>query len=264
MSSEFVGAPVFNAAPINGTPVPAYFGGRAVEVISMDADKVAKLQASFQNEFLCTNVKQLTSVEADRSGNSVSAQELIAGIGVQVDAKFSAPESVSGDASPTQRAQGSGFSEQVATQIGELELDEAWGLTAEHVLNRMGAMTCGGCHQFSNRITIAPNIKWPPSLRFVHIDEKGCLSELLLSWLLPARADITSKLASGNSSYASSIALAHVLQKSADLRKLLGPAQGRLQELSVQQLSEIEALSIDLRRSFAREPGAFVMFRKPD
>ena len=90
------GAPVFNAAPINGTPVPAYFGGRAVEVIPMDADKVAKLQASFQNEFLCTNVKQLTSVEADRSGNSVSAQELIAGIGVQVDAKFSAPESVSG------------------------------------------------------------------------------------------------------------------------------------------------------------------------
>ena len=92
LSSEFVGAPVFNAAPINETPVPAYFGGRAVEVIPMDADKVAKLQASFQNEFLCTNVKQLTSVEeADRSGNSVSAQELIAGIGVQVEREILCP-----------------------------------------------------------------------------------------------------------------------------------------------------------------------------
>ena len=206
LSSKFVGAPVFNSTPINENPVPAYFGGPAPEVT--DADKIAKLRASFQNEFLGTNVEQLTSVEAEahRSGHSVSEQELIAGVGVQVDAKFYAAENVSGDESPTQRAQTSGFSEQVATQIGKLGLD--CKLTAEHVLNRMGAMTCGGCHQFSNRITIAPDIQWPPSLRFVHIDEGGALSELLLNRLLPARADITSKLASGNSSSASSSASA--------------------------------------------------------
>jgi hypothetical protein len=55
------------------------------------------------------------------------------------------------------------------------------------------------------------------------------------------------------------------MEKSGALRELLEPAQGRLQDLSTQPLSsEIDALSIDLRRSLAQEPGAFVMFRKPD
>ena len=159
----------------------------------------------------------------------------------------------------------------MATQIDKLNLDAACGLTAEHVLNRMGAMTCGGCHHFSNNREIAPGIRWPsslgpPSRGFVHIDENGALSELLLKRFLPARAEITSKVASGNLPFALPIASAtDVLKKSAALRELLEPAQGRLQELSVQPpSSEIETLSIDLRRSFAQEPGAFVMFRKPD
>ena len=98
----------------------------------------------------------------------------------------------------------------------------------------------------------------------MHINENGNLSELLLKRLLPARAEITSKVASGNLPFALPIASADLLQKSAALRELLEPAQGRLQGLSQPLLSEIEALSIDLRRSFAQEPGAFVMFRKPD
>ena len=285
------GAPTFNAAPINKSPVPAYFGGPA-DVIPADADKIAELRASFQNKFLGTNVKQLTSVDAkaaDTPGNSVSEQDLIAGVGVDVESKFDAVQSLSGPNildpkdSPTERAESSGFIAQVASQIGDLGLDEACGLTAEHVLNRMGAMSCGGCHHFSNNREIAPGIRWPsslepvdiggapvdpemghPSRRFVHINENGNLSELLLKRLLPARAEITSKVASGNLPFALPIASADLLQKSAALRELLEPAQGRLQGLSQPLLSEIEALSIDLRRSFAQEPGAFVMFRKPD
>ena len=134
-------------------------------------------------------------------------------------------------------------------------------MTAAQVLNRMGAMTCGGCHQFSNNREIAPNIHWSLFLAFVHIDEKGALSELLLKRLLPARAEITNKIAAGTSSFTPPIASADVLKKSAALREKLKPAQGGLQE---PVSSEIEALSIDLRRSLAQEPGAFVMFRKPD
>jgi hypothetical protein len=246
------------------------------------------LRESFQNEFLGTHVGQLTSIDAKaaKTGNPVSAQELIAGVGVRLETKFDAVQSLSGPIifppgdSPTERADSSGFGAEVATQIGNLKLD--CGLTAEHVLNRMGAMSCGGCHHFSNNREIAPGIRWPssreparpdhdrpdhnrPNQAFVHIDEDGRLSELLLKRFLPARAEFTSKAASGNFPYPQTTPSADVLQKSTALRKLLDPARGRLQDPNAPpHFSEIEALAIDLRRSFAQEPGAFVMFRKPD
>ena len=257
------GGPVFNAVPIKQTPVPAYFGGTGVKAHPQAA--VDDLQASFRIKFLDTYVGQLTSIEAKavETGNSASPQELIAGLGVQVERKFWAAESIADMAavdSPTVRASESSFKVQVATQIGESKCR----LTADHVLNRMGAMTCGGCHQFSNRKEIAPGLEWPPSRRFVHIEENGELSDALLMWFLPARADITSKFASGHLPRALPVASADILEKTTALRKLLDPAKGRFKQLSVRDLLKIEGLSIDLRRLYAQEPGAFVMFRKPD
>ena len=70
------------------------------------------------------------------------------------------------------------------------------GLTTEHVLNRLGATTCGGCHQFSNNQPIAPpetpggdSVRWKPSLGFVHVNENGDLSAALREAFLPARRE---------------------------------------------------------------------------
>ncbi len=199
------------------------------------------MQASFQNEFLGTTgepdqdkedchlastVKQLTCIDskAAKAGSLASAQELITGLGVHIEPKFYAAQNVASEApyvdSPTERAKSSEFSAQVQTQIDRLDLGKR-RLTAEHVFNRMGAMTCAGCHQFSNGREIAPNIRWPMSLRFVHIDELGCLSDLLRNWFLPARAKITSNVASGNSPHALSTTSADVLEKSNALCELL-------------------------------------------
>ncbi|VVM28303.1 hypothetical protein BSPWISOXPB_10864 [uncultured Gammaproteobacteria bacterium] len=41
------------------------------------------------------------------------------------------------------------------------------------IMNRAEAMSCGGCHQNSNGAEIAPNVKWPPSKFFVHVDERA-------------------------------------------------------------------------------------------
>jgi hypothetical protein len=263
--------PIFNAAPTKETPLPAYFGEKPV-INARPPDAVSELQASFQNEFLGTYVGQLTSIDAEavKEKRLVGEQELIAGLGVKVQPKFYGAESIADNGphvdSPTERA-GDDFKAKVATQLGKLnnKLADECKLTAEHVLNRMGAMTCGGCHHFSNGRFIAPGFQWPRSLRFVHIDEQGDLSDLLLRWFLPARADITSEVASGHLPRTLPVASAEVLQKkSAALRKLLEPAQGRFQQLSPQDLIDIEALSSDLRRLYAQEPGAFVMFRKPD
>jgi hypothetical protein len=42
------------------------------------------------------------------------------------------------------------------------------------------------CHQNSNGAEIAPNVKWPPSKFFVHVDEQGNLSLALTKQFLPA------------------------------------------------------------------------------
>jgi hypothetical protein len=55
-------------------------------------------------------------------------------------------------------------------------------------INRAEAMSCGGCHQNSNDAEIAPNVNWPKSKSFVHVDEQGNLSPALTRQFLPARA----------------------------------------------------------------------------
>jgi hypothetical protein len=46
---------------------------------------------------------------------------------------------------------------------------------AKMIRNRAEAMSCGGCHQNSNDTEIAPNVNWPKSRFFVHVDEQGVL-----------------------------------------------------------------------------------------
>jgi hypothetical protein len=43
-------------------------------------------------------------------------------------------------------------------------------------------------HQNSNDAEIAPNVNWPKSQSFVHVDEQGNLSPALTKQFLPARA----------------------------------------------------------------------------
>jgi hypothetical protein len=38
------------------------------------------------------------------------------------------------------------------------------------IMNRAEAMSCSGCHQNSSDAKIAPNVNWPKSQSFVHVD----------------------------------------------------------------------------------------------
>lgn len=64
-------------------------------------------------------------------------------------------------------------------------------VTYDHVLARAGAITCGGCHEFSNSKVIGKvagrDILWPNSRGFVHINEEGKISPALTDWFLPYR-----------------------------------------------------------------------------
>lgn len=73
------------------------------------------------------------------------------------------------------------------------------GLNSNHVINRAGTVTCGGCHQFSVGDPIGPTTSWPGVAPggFVHVSELGInppavapLSPALTSCFLPGRAAI--------------------------------------------------------------------------
>jgi hypothetical protein len=155
-------------------------------------------------------------------------------------------------------------------------LDSACGITPDHVINRMGAMTCGGCHHFSNGKPIAPGVNWPRAGGFVHINEDGVLSELLLERFLPFRFAIIEKNAGGIAPLATSAAEVNALTATnppnrAKLARLLDSVKKRGGYLSDKKtesgssdIATIDQLSNELRRFDAAQPGAFVAHRKPD
>ncbi|MDQ3334768.1 MAG: hypothetical protein M4D80_06395 [Myxococcota bacterium] len=61
-------------------------------------------------------------------------------------------------------------------------------LTVDNILDRATTQTCGGCHQHSNGTPqLGDNVRWQPSLGFVHVDETSTLSPALNLVFLPRR-----------------------------------------------------------------------------
>jgi hypothetical protein len=48
----------------------------------------------------------------------------------------------------------------------------ASGLGADDVVDRVQAMSCAGCHRFSNGVDIGGGLTWPASLGFTHVSEQ--------------------------------------------------------------------------------------------
>lgn len=64
-------------------------------------------------------------------------------------------------------------------------------LTVDNILDRATTQTCGGCHQHSNGTPdLGDNVRWEPSLGFVHVDEASQLSPALRLVFLPRRQTV--------------------------------------------------------------------------
>jgi hypothetical protein len=255
--------PSFQPEPVNESPFRGYFSGDPATAPGTDQAKFKALSGLFQSTFAHTNVAQL--VEVDRgaaipSGPPITVADLIDNIGVDIDDKFYAVESDAGPFStPDDPALAIGTNEALGkaidARLAGLKIDQACGLNRGHVLNRMGAMTCGGCHQFSNGKDIAPGVRWPLSATFVHVDEDGALSNLLLDRFLPFRFKLMSDLPPPPVAPPSMNTLA--------LRKQL-----RMELTGFKQTQDgvrtVQGLSNQIRKVDKSQPGAFVTFRKPD
>lgn len=135
----------------------------------------------FTNDFIAEYIAQLTHPEA--MGFS-SANAIINGVALDNDDRYNEFQSdAQGGQDNIASLASAGFKAEIAPAAPA-------GVTADHIINRASAMSCGGCHQLSAGRPIANNVTWPLSLGFVHVSEAGQLSPALLNNFLPARAAV--------------------------------------------------------------------------
>jgi hypothetical protein len=263
--------PAFQPEPVNETPFRGYFSGDPASAPGTDPNRFRSLAGLFQSTFAQINVGQLVAVDglaAIPVGPQATVADLIDNVGIDIDDKFYAVESDSGPfrapaADDPAVAIGSNqdFGKAIDGRLAALKVDAACGLKREHVLNRMAAMTCGGCHQFANAKEIAPGVRWPTSLNFVQIDETGAMSNLLLDRFLPFRFKLMKDLP-----LPSTVAQARTASiQATPLRQQL---RSQLTAFSTDRTEEalrtVNSLSEQIRKADKSQPGAFVTFRKPD
>jgi len=160
----------------------------------LDAVLFAAERTAFQNDFVSNQIDRLTAPEL--SGATLSPADVVNGFGSAFPPRFDDVQSdaqldPSSSDDPAARA-ASGFSAKLATAT-------KGGLTPRQLLNRAGAMSCGGCHSYSVNKDIGTlngaTVRWPASVDFVHVSESGELSPALRDFFLPARARILEQFA---------------------------------------------------------------------
>jgi hypothetical protein len=183
-------AATFQHTTVKQTPLVQFYDSTFVagsgEFAATNPGQFASERTAFQADYLANQIPELAAPEL--GGTATSVANIVNGFGSKFDNRFNEFQSHAQNGSdvPATKA-ATGFS---ATIAGSAPA----GLTAAHLLNRTGAMACGGCHQFSNGAEIGVlsgmPVHWPSSAGFVHVSEFGGLSPALTSFFLPARMDV--------------------------------------------------------------------------
>ena len=264
-----------------------------------DAPKDATLEAServeFQNQFLGTSITRLLEPDVVRNflaaGQPGYRQELdpknaafdeakyridiLNRFGARFENRFNEFQSVSHDDqdNPEKKA-GPALKAGIDVKLNQFVIDPAQKPDRTQTLNRAGAVSCGGCHQFTagkevGRVKGNP-ILWPASAgRFVHVTEDGGLSPALTDVLLPFRQD---KLADAVCIEAAPVAMSLAPNAAISLE---GARQSRWQGLvaaaraqkdpSAQKAATreaVQAITVQ-RQEEIQKPGYFVTNRRP-
>jgi hypothetical protein len=294
------GSAVFVPDTVKANPHPALYGTAAANEVEGFGD----LRFDFQDDFVRIHVRELieTELRAQRDEKTPAPTELFAGVGARFSNRSNTFESVSqGDGDdPLKRAENTGLPTDVGTELKNFRLPQGSTLTPQHILARAGAVSCGGCHQFSVGQDIAPNVKWPAAAPggFTHVTEKRELSEALEKHFLPARcenlnnflnkaAPTTTTVASGSTTSVSApaqpaappVAAQPVPPSTAGMtagatqgpptaaakaRQALtrvAPAESRFERLEA--VRDLEEQVQTARRQDRQEAGAFMTYRRP-
>jgi len=181
------GVPTFIADTVKDNPQALLFR----DPQAMDPN-LSDLWQRFQAEFVDSHVFKLTMGDQAAGNMQLLDQELFFKLGTGFPNRYNDFESQSQDDMDDPSARPSrNITGPVTARLADLDLNKACGLKVDHILNRAGALTCGGCHEFSSARgkLVAPDVSWPKAAPggFVHIKEDGTLSELLEDFFLPSR-----------------------------------------------------------------------------
>mgnify|MGYP003694367373 CR=1 FL=1 len=154
-------AVVFKTDTVKESPIPEFFRDPTTlpSVIS------TAQQSAYRSDFLDKPVCNLTA--PDRSIATPSQDDIVNGIGPGFLAAGDDMESISQTSAPPQdddlsHALDPSFVTPLTARLGALGLTAK--VTSTQLMNRAGAMTCGGCHQFSNGAALDNAAHtWPPA-----------------------------------------------------------------------------------------------------
>jgi hypothetical protein len=267
------GAPVFAPVTVKTNPFPPLYSAPA----SNEDPKISALRQTFQTELVEQRVPEMATVDRGGiAGEPESQLDFLFAMGAAFPNQFNGFESTSQNSPqrPSHDPAAIATAElkaKITQRLNQLGIGSACQLTDEHMLNRAGALSCGGCHQLSNNKPVAPGVPWPPSLIFVHIDEQGQLSNALEQFFLPARQqNLARHVQTAPTPPPAPLAVA----KPSPTDKTVAPAVRVLREAvagipkadsrltAINSITEIEKQVQSLRARDQATPGAFVPYRR--
>ncbi|VVM25958.1 hypothetical protein BSPWISOXPB_4842 [uncultured Gammaproteobacteria bacterium] len=172
------GEAVFVADSVKSNPLAELFAKEG----NQDSNSLKALRIYFARDF-GGYVDNLLAPE--KRATSPSSNDIINGFNLGTDNHYNEFQSDSNVNDNTAYDTAPNLKAIISKKLAALDLS---GYSAKMIMNRAEARSCSGCHQNSNDTEIAPNINWPKSQSFVHVDEQGTLSLALTEQFLPARA----------------------------------------------------------------------------
>lgn len=259
------GSPYFRVEPVKDSPLNQLWTALAPSSPFID------LQKGFQRDLLTANLARLLQPEQKPAGDEVEFVSLIA---AEFANQFNGFTSVSqGDEDNPAALAAEPLRSEIASRLDTQFPGIATRPSVDHILVRAGAVTCGGCHNFSGGKPIGVSaggqiIEWPrpfgpKDFGFVHTGERGELSPALMERFLVDRCRSLTKFIDDASTFAMTPGIATPSSISTPLADEIG----RIQSLPtaaerLEGISKLEVRSGILRQLQRREPGAFVPFRR--
>ena len=200
--------------------------------------------------------------------------EILNRFGARFENRFNEFQSVSqGNEDNPEAKAGTALKASIDGKLSQFVIDGPQKPDSIHTLNRAGAVSCGGCHEFTagkevGRVKGNP-ILWPASKRFVHVGEDGELSPALTDVLLPFRQDrladaVCIEPATVATSRAPNAAISLESARQSQWQSLVAAARAQkdpaAQKAATRQA--VQAITVQ-RQEETQKPGYFVTNRRP-
>lgn len=244
---------------VKSNPAPEFYSDSAIVADGSDHGRdqlFADLRPDFRKRFALSHVRELIDIDLGFDSAEQASQNstaLINGISALFDEKFNDFESISQPPAIDNIRQNVSvdLKKKIDEELAKYRLPNGWKLTADHIIARAEALSCGGCHQLTGNVEIAPGIVWPrPAGGFVHVTETGQLSPALEEQFLPGRCQslhrflfehqapaITPPIAATETPASDGTSVPAVGSASADVAKVLG-AEAALMSLAAEVSAE--------------------------